>query len=294
MTHGKTFQEVVLALESYWAGCGCALHHPYDVEKGAGTMNPATFLRALGPEPWNAAYVEPSRRPADGRYGENPNRLYQHHQYQVIMKPSPDDIQEKYLRSLELLGIDPAVHDIRFVEDNWEAPTLGAWGLGWEVWLDGLEITQFTYFQQVGGYDCRPVTVEITYGLERLVSYIQGVADVYSVVWADGLTYGDLFRRAEYEHSKYGFELADTRMLFELFETYEREAGRLVAAGLVLPSYDYVLKCSHVFNLLDARGAVSVTERMSYLLRVRDLARSVAKAYVDQRKDAGFPLCRGS
>lgn len=290
VSRGKTFQDVIMVLEEFWAGQGCVLQQPYDVEKGAGTMNPATFLRALGPEPWNVAYVEPSRRPDDGRYGDNPNRLYQHHQYQVIMKPSPDSIQDTYLKSLASLGIDPAVHDIRFVEDNWEAPTLGAWGLGWEVWLDGLEITQFTYFQQVGGYDCRPVAVEITYGLERLISYIQGVDNVYDIEWAPGLTYGDVFKRAEYEHSRYSFDVADTGMLFNLFETYEREAKRLVGEGLVLPCYDYVLKCSHAFNVLDARGAVSVSERTAFLLRIRNLARAVAKAYLEQRKDAGFPL----
>ncbi|MGE5485631.1 MAG: glycine--tRNA ligase subunit alpha [Ignavibacteriales bacterium] len=293
MSGGKTFQDVVLALESFWAGQGCALQQPYDVEKGAGTMNPATFLRALGPEPWRVAYVEPSRRPTDGRYGDNPNRLYQHHQYQVIIKPSPGDIQDKYLQSLAFIGIDPAAHDIRFVEDNWEAPTLGAWGLGWEVWLDGLEITQFTYFQQVGGYDCRPVAVEITYGLERLVSYIQGVDNVYSIRWVDGLTYGDIFKKAEFEHSKYSFESADTKMLFGLFDTYEKEARRLASEGLVLPCYDYVLKCSHAFNVLEARGAISVTERTSYLLRVRNLARAVAKAYLEQREADGYPLSRG-
>ena len=293
-TSQTTFQEVVLALENYWAREGCALQQPYDVEKGAGTMNPATFLRALGPEPWRVAYVEPSRRPTDGRYGDNPNRLYQHHQYQVILKPSPDDIQDKYLRSLAFIGIDPAAHDIRFVEDNWEAPTLGAWGLGWEVWLDGLEITQFTYFQQVGGYDCRSVAVELTYGLERLVSYIQGVDNVYSIRWAEGLTYGDIFKKAEFEHSKYSFESADTAMLFGLFETYEKEARRLASDGLVLPCYDYVLKCSHAFNILEARGAISVTERTSYLLRVRNLARAVAKVYLEQREAEGYPLSRGA
>ncbi|NPV70462.1 MAG: glycine--tRNA ligase subunit alpha [Firmicutes bacterium] len=290
--NGKTFQDVIMSLENFWADQGCAIMQPYDVEKGAGTMNPSTFLRALGPEPWRVAYVEPSRRPTDGRYGDNPNRLYQHHQYQVIMKPSPADIQDTYLKSLSALGIDPATHDIRFVEDNWESPTLGAWGLGWEVWLDGMEVTQFTYFQQVGGYDCRPVSVEITYGLERLASYIQGVDNVFTIEWVDGLTYGDVFKMAEFEHSKYSFELADIPTLFNLFETYEKEARRLANDGLVLPSYDYVLKCSHTFNVLEARGAISVTERTSYLLRVRTLARHVARAYLEQRKDQGFPLSR--
>ncbi len=289
-SRGSAFQDIIMALEEFWAGRGCAIVQPYDVEKGAGTMNPATFLRVLGPEPWRVAYVEPSRRPTDGRYGDNPNRLYQHHQYQVIIKPSPVDIQDTYLKSLLALGIDPATHDIRFVEDNWESPTLGAWGLGWEVWLDGLEVTQFTYFQQVGGYDCKPVSVEITYGLERLASYIQGVDNVFSIEWVDGLKYGDVFRTAEFEHSKYSFESADIGMLFELFETYEKEARRLAGEGLVLPSYDYVLKCSHTFNILEARGAISVTERTSYLLRVRTLARMVAKAYLDQRRSQGFPL----
>jgi glycyl-tRNA synthetase alpha chain len=287
-----TFQEIIMALEQFWGRRGCLIAQPYDVEKGAGTMNPTTFFRSLGPEPWRVAYVEPSRRPADGRYGENPNRLYQHHQYQVIIKPSPDDIQEQYLDSLRELGIDPAKHDIRFVEDNWESPTLGAWGLGWEVWLDGMEITQFTYFQQIGSYDCRPVSVEITYGLERLASYIQGVENVFDISCVDGVTYGDVFRRAEYEHSKYSFEEADVPMLFAAFETAEKEAKRVLDLGLVLPAYDYVLKCSHNFNLLEARGAISVTERTGYITRVRNLARLAAKAYLAQREEMGYPLLK--
>jgi len=281
-----------MALADFWGRQGCAIMQPYDVEKGAGTMNPATFLRALGPEPWNVAYVEPSRRPTDGRYGDNPNRLYQHHQYQVIMKPSPLDIQERYLLSLQELGIDPARHDIRFVEDNWEAPTLGAWGLGWEVWLDGMEVTQFTYFQQVGGMDVKPVAVEITYGLERLASYLQDVDNVFDIEWVAGLTYGELFKQAEREHSLYSFELADRELLFSLFEKYEREAQRLAAEKLVLPGYDYVLKCSHTFNLLEARGAISVTERTGYIARVRHLARLYAEAFLAQREELGFPLLK--
>ncbi|MGB9867842.1 MAG: glycine--tRNA ligase subunit alpha [Bacillota bacterium] len=285
-----TLQEIVLKLHQFWAAQGCLVFEPYDVEKGAGTMNPATFFKVLGPEPWRVAYVEPSRRPADGRYGDNPNRLYQHFQYQVIIKPSPDDIQETYLESLEALGIDPKCHDIRFVEDNWESPTLGAWGLGWEVWLDGMEITQFTYFQQAGGYECRPVPVEITYGLERLASYVQGKDNVFQVEWGQGVTYGHLFKTAEREHSTYSFDVADVAMLKEAFDTYEAEASRLIKLGLVLPAYDYVLKCSHTFNLLEARGAISVTERTGYLLRVRALARDCATAYLDQREKAGYPL----
>lgn len=284
------FQQMILTLQKFWADQNCILLQPYDVEKGAGTMNPMTFLRSIGPEPWNVAYVEPSRRPADGRYGDNPNRLYQHHQFQVIMKPSPDNIQEMYLESLKQLGIDPLHHDIRFVEDNWESPTLGAWGLGWEVWLDGMEITQFTYFQQVGGIDASPVSVEITYGLERLASYIQDKENVYDLEWVDGITYGDVFHQNEFEQSKYSFEVSDVKMLFTLFNTYEEEAKRAMEAELVLPAYDYVLKCSHTFNLLDARGAISVTERTGYIMRVRNLARQVAQAYYESRERAGFPL----
>jgi glycyl-tRNA synthetase alpha chain len=286
------FQDIILSLQNFWAKQNCLIVQPYDVEKGAGTMNPMTFLRSIGPEPWNVAYVEPSRRPADGRYGENPNRLYQHHQFQVIMKPSPDNIQELYLESLKELGIDPLQHDIRFVEDNWESPTLGAWGLGWEVWLDGMEITQFTYFQQVGGIDCNPVAVEITYGLERLASYIQDKENVFDLEWVNGYTYGDVFKQAEYEHSKYTFEVSDAKMLFDLFSTYEAEAKRCMEQKLVLPAYDYVLKCSHTFNLLDARGAISVTERTGYIARVRNLAREVAQTYYQVREELGFPMLK--
>jgi glycyl-tRNA synthetase alpha chain len=286
-------QEIVLKLDHFWAKQGCVIQFPYDVEKGAGTFNPATFLRALGPEPWNVAYVEPSRRPTDGRYGENPNRLYHYYQYQVIMKPSPENIQELYLESLKELGIDPKVHDIRFVEDNWESPTLGAWGLGWEVWCDGMEITQFTYFQQVGGFECRPVSAEITYGVERLASYIQGVENVFDVIFNETVRYGDIYLNAEREHATYSFEESDPAMLLALFNMYEAEAKRLLARAkgpLVLPAYDYVLKCSHTFNLLDARGAISVSDRQGYILRVRNMARAVAKAWLEQREELGYPL----
>ena len=255
-------------------------------------MNPSTFLRVLGPEPWNVCYVEPSRRPADGRYGDNPNRLFQHHQFQVIMKPSPSNIQELYLESLRELGIHPEEHDIRFVEDNWESPTLGAWGMGWEVWLDGMEITQFTYFQQVGSLDIKPVAVEITYGLERLAMYIQGVENVYDINWVDNVTYGDVFHTNEVEQSRYSFELADIDLLFDLFDKYEKEAKRIILTGNIRPAYDYVLKCSHTFNLLDSRGAISVSERTNYISRVRALARLCAAAYVEQRANLGFPLLK--
>ncbi len=285
-----TFQEVILRLESYWAAQGCLIAQPYDIEVGAGTMNPHTFLRCLGPEPWYVAYVEPSRRPTDGRYGENPNRLQHYYQYQVILKPSPHDVIDLYIGSLKALGVDPLDHDIRFVEDDWESPTLGAWGLGWEVWLDGMEITQFTYFQQAGGIDCRPVSAEITYGLERITMYLQGVDSVFDLVWVDGVTYGDVHHRGEVEGSTYNFEEADVAMLFDLFDRFEAEARRLVDKGLVLPAYDYTLKCSHTFNLLDARGAISVTERTRFIGRVRDLARGVAEAYVAQREAMGWPL----
>lgn len=284
------FQEIVLALQKFWSDQGCILAEPYDVEKGAGTMNPSTFLRVLGPEPWHVAYVEPSRRPADGRYGENPNRLYQHHQFQVIMKPSPDNIQELYLKSLETLGIDPRQHDIRFVEDNWESPTLGAWGLGWEVWLDGMEITQFTYFQQVGSQNIKPVASEITYGLERLAMYIQGVENVYDLKWTDTYTYGDMFHQNEYEQSAYAFDLSDEDMLFDMFDKYEKEAVRIIEKGYVHPAYDYVLKCSHTFNLLDARGAISASERAAFIGRVRKLARLCAQCYLEQREKLGYPM----
>ena len=283
-------QDLLMALESYWAAKGCVIWLPYDVEKGAGTMNPATFFRSLGPEPWRVAYVEPSRRPVDARYGENPNRLYQHLQYNVLLKPSPDDVQEIYLDSLQHLGIEPRAHDIRFVEDNWEAPTLGAWGTGWEVWLDGQEITQFTYFQQVGGVDVRPVSAELTYGLERLAAYIQGLESVFDILWAPGITYGELFHRAEVEHSVYSFELADTGLLERSFAAHEAEARRALEAGLLLPAYDHVLKCSHVFNVLDARGAVSVAQRTMLLGRCRQLSRSCAQLYIQQRESAGYPL----
>jgi glycyl-tRNA synthetase alpha chain len=286
-------QQMILALQDFWAGRGCVLAQPYDVEKGAGTMNPSTFLRVLGPEPWKTAYVEPSRRPADGRYGDNPNRLFQHHQYQVIMKPSPLDIQDIYLSSLQALGLLPKEHDVRFVEDNWESPTLGAWGLGWEVWLDGMEITQFTYFQQVGGLDVKPVAVEITYGLERLAMYIQGKDSVYDLEWTEGLTYGEIFHQNEYEQSLYNFELSDAEFLFKLFDGYEKEAGRIIEGGAILPGYDYVLKCSHVFNLLEARGAISTSERTAFIGRVRALARLVAASYLKERERLGFPLWKG-
>ena len=286
------FQEVILTLQEVWSGQGCILAQPYDVEKGAGTMSPWTFLRVLGPEPWNVAYVEPSRRPADGRYGDNPNRLYQHHQFQVIMKPSPDNIQELYLESLARLGIHAEEHDIRFVEDNWESPTLGAWGLGWEVWLDGMEITQFTYFQQVGGQDVKPVSVEITYGLERLAMYIQGVENVYDIAWTDDVTYGDVFHQNEFEQSSYAFDLSDEKLLFDLFDKYEAEAVRVIEAGYVHPAHDYVLKCSHTFNLLDARGAISVSQRTAFIGRVRKLARLCAEAYLAQREELGYPLLK--
>lgn len=286
------FQDIISALSAYWGRQQCINFHPYDVEKGAGTMNPATFLRVLGSEPWNVCYVEPSRRPADGRYGDNPNRLYQHHQFQVIMKPSPDNIQELYLESLRELGIHPEEHDIRFVEDNWESPTLGAWGMGWEVWLDGMEVTQFTYFQQVGSLDIKPAAVEITYGLERLAMYIQGVENVYDIKWVGDVTYGDVYHTNEVEQSCYSFDIADTDLLFDLFDKYEKEAKRVLLTGNIHPAYDYVLKCSHTFNLLDARGAISVDERTNYIGRVRALARLCAAAYVEQREKMGFPMLK--
>jgi glycyl-tRNA synthetase alpha chain len=291
-----SFQTLLLTLQSYWADRGCVLLQPLDMEVGAGTFHPATFLRAIGPEPWSAAYVQPSRRPTDGRYGENPNRLQHYYQYQVVIKPSPEDIQALYLGSLRALGIDPLVHDIRFVEDNWESPTLGAWGLGWEVWLNGMEITQFTYFQQVGGLECKPVTGEITYGLERLAMYLQGVENVFDLIWTDGplgrVTYGDVFHQNEVEQSKYNFEQADTEFLFGAFDHHEKECRRLLALALPLPAYEHVLKASHTFNLLDARRAISVTERQRYILRVRTLAREVAKAYYAAREALGFPLVK--
>jgi glycyl-tRNA synthetase alpha chain len=286
-----TFQQLILTLNQYWDRHGCALLQPYDMEMGAGTFHTATFLRAIGPEPWRAAYVQPSRRPKDGRYGENPNRLQHYYQYQVALKPSPVDLQDLYLASLTALGIDLQQNDVRFVEDDWESPTLGAWGLGWEVWLNGMEVTQFTYFQQAGGLDCRPVLGELTYGLERLAMYLQGKENVYDLVWVDGVTYRDVYHQNEVEQSKYNFELANTEMLFQHFSQFEGEAKRLVEAGLVLPGYEMVLKCSHTFNLLDARGAISVTERAGYIGRVRTLARAVAHAYYASRETLGFPLC---
>ena len=286
------FQEMILILNKFWGEQGCIIMQPYDIEKGAGTMNPSTFLRALGPEPWNVAYIEPCRRPADGRYGENPNRLQHYYQYQVILKPSPDNIQELYLQSLEALGINTLEHDIRFVEDNWESPTLGAWGLGWEVWLDGMEVTQFTYFQQCGGIDCKPVCGEITYGLERLATFIQGVDSVYDIQWVGDVQYRDVFHQNEVDYSEYNFKVADTDMLFMFFDAYEKEAMRVVEAGLVQPAYDYVLKCSHTFNLLDARGAISVTERTHYIARVRNMARACAQGYVKQREALGYPMLK--
>ncbi|MDR3204900.1 MAG: glycine--tRNA ligase subunit alpha [Deltaproteobacteria bacterium] len=285
-----SFQEVVQALTRFWSERGCLIHQPYDMEVGAGTFHPATTLRSLGPEPWRAAYVQPSRRPTDGRYGENPNRLQHYYQFQVILKPSPEQSQELYLDSLKALGIDPLEHDIRFVEDDWESPTLGAWGIGWEVWLDGMEVTQFTYFQQVGGFDLKPISVEFTYGVERLAMYLQGVDNVYDLNWNNKIRYGDVHHQGEVEYSKFNFDLADTKMLFKLFDMYEVESIRLSEAGLVLPSYDYCLKCSHTFNLLDARRAVSVTERTSFIGRVRKLARNAATLYVQQRQDMGHPL----
>jgi len=290
----KTFQELILRLQQYWAEQGCVLLQPYDMEVGAGTFHPATFLRAIGPEPWNAAYVQPSRRPTDGRYGENPNRLQHYYQFQVILKPAPLNIQELYLDSLKMLGLDTSVHDIRFVEDNWESPTLGAWGLGWEIWLNGMEVTQFTYFQQVGGLECNPVAGEITYGLERIAMYLQGVSSVYDLVWSEGpngtVTYGDVFHQNEVEMSEYNFDHADVDSLFVNFDTYERESARMIEAGLPLPAYELVLKASHTFNLLDARKAISVTERQRFILRVRTLARSVAQTYYERRESLGFPM----
>ncbi len=290
----STFQGLILALQQYWAEQGCVVVQPLDMEVGAGTFHPSTFLRAIGPENWNSAYVQPSRRPTDGRYGENPNRLQHYYQFQVVLKPSPDDIQELYLDSLRRLGFDPLTHDIRFVEDNWESPTLGAWGLGWEIWLDGMEVTQFTYFQQVGGIDCYPVTGEITYGLERLAMYLQNVDSVYDLVWSDGpfgkVTYGDVFLQNEVEMSTFNFEHANVEALFNQFDLFEAESGKLIEAGLPLPAYEYVLKASHTFNLLDARKAISVTERQRFILRVRTLARAVAQAYFDARRALGFPM----
>ena len=284
------FQELIMALEKFWANYGCVIQQPYDLEVGAGTFNPATLLRTLGPEPWSVAYVEPSRRPTDGRYGENPNRLGHYYQYQVIIKPSPIDIQDMYLRSLKALGLDPLDHDIRFVEDDWESPTLGASGLGWEVWLDGMEITQFTYFQQAGSIRLDPISVEITYGLERIAMYLQEKENVFDLMWNDQLTYGDVHKKGEWELSVYNFETADVDMLVKMFDMQERESIKLSEKGLVLPAYDYCLKCSHTFNILDARGAISVTERTHYIDRIRNLARLAAKNYLVQREEMGYPL----
>jgi len=285
-------QELIFRLQEYWARQGCVILQPYDLEVGAGTMHPATFLRALGPEPWNAAYVQPSRRPADGRFGENPNRLFQHHQFQVILKPAPKNVQQLYLDSVQAFGIDPLEHDVRFVEDDWESPTLGAWGLGWEVWCDGMEITQFTYFQQCGGFDCKPVSAELTYGLERIATYLQEVENVFDLEWIKGLRYREMFHANEVEMSSYVFRESDPTMLFELFSAYEKECKRLLDRQLPLPAYDYALKCSHTFNLLDARGAISVTERANLIKRIRDNARSCAEGYLRSRQRLGFPLLK--
>ena len=294
----STFQGLILALQEYWSAQGCILLQPLDQEVGAGTFHPATFLRAIGPEPWNAAYVQPSRRPTDGRFGENPNRLQHYYQFQVVLKPSPDNIQELYLGSLRHLGLDLLEHDIRFVEDNWESPTLGAWGLGWEVWLNGMEVTQFTYFQQVGVLECRPITGEITYGLERIAMYLQGVKSVFDLVWTNGpfgtVTYGDVFHQNEVEMSAYNFDHANVEFMFQCFETYEQECTKLIDLNLPLPAYEMVLKASHAFNLLDARHAISVTERQRYLLRVRNLSKSVAEAYYQRRESLGFPMCQNN
>jgi glycyl-tRNA synthetase alpha chain len=285
-----TFQDLILKLQGYWAKQGCILAQGYDLEVGAGTMNPATFLRVLGPEPWKVAYVEPSRRPADGRFGDNPNRLFQHHQFQVVLKPNPPDTQELYLGSLRAIGIDPKAHDIRFVEDDWESPTLGAWGLGWEVWCDGMEITQYTYFQQAGGFEVKPVAAELTYGLERIAMYLQDVENVFDVEWVKGVKYREVFHRNEVEMSEYAFRHGDPKMLFGLFDVYEAECKRLLEARLPLPAYDHCLKCSHTFNMLDAGGAISVTERAAYIGRVRGLAHQCARGYLASRETLGFPM----
>ena len=291
-----TFQDLIFRLQAFWAEQGCVIQQPYDMEVGAGTFHPATFLRAIGPEPWHAAYVQASRRPTDGRYGDNPNRLQHYYQYQVLLKPSPPEIQDLYLESIKQLGIDPLIHDIRFVEDNWESPTLGAWGLGWEVWLNGMEVTQFTYFQQVGGLDCKPVAGEITYGLERIAMYLQDVDSVYDLVWSETpagkVSYGDIYHQNEVEMSAYNFEHADTSSLFDWFDTCERESQKLIETKLSLPAYELVLKASHTFNLLDARHAISVTERQRFILRVRSMARAVAQCFYESRESLGFPLCK--
>ncbi len=289
---GLNFQDLILNLSAFWAEQGCVIQQPYDIEKGASTMNPATFLRVLGPEPWSVAMVEPCRRPTDARYGENPNRLGHYFQFQAILKPSPDNAQELYLKSLEAMGIDLSKHDVRFVEDNWESPTLGAAGVGWEVWLDGMEITQFTYFQQVGGLEIKPVALEITYGLERIAMYLQNKESVFDINWNDSLKYGDIYLQNEVEQSKYNFEYSNGDLLFNLFDNYQKEVDNCINAELVLPAYDYVLKCSHTFNLLDARGVISKDERINFINRVRTMAASVAQLYVKQRKNLGFPLCK--
>jgi len=290
----QRFQDLILRLQDFWAARGCVIMQPYDMPMGAGTFHPATFLRAVGPEPWSAAYVQPSRRPTDGRYGDNPFRLQHYYQYQVVIKPSPDDIQEMYLDTLRAIGIDPTVHDIRFVEDNWESPTLGAWGLGWEVWLNGMEVTQFTYFQQVGGLECRPITGEITYGLERLAMYLQDVESIFDLVWTDGplgrITYGDVYQQNEVEQSKYNFELADVAALFDAFDHAEHEVERLIELNLALPAYEQMLAASHTFNLLDARQAISVTERQRFILRVRTMSRAICASYFTSRESLGFPM----
>jgi len=293
-----TFQQLIMSLQQYWADQGCVILQPYDMAMGAGTFHPATFLRAIGPEPWNTAYVQPSRRPTDGRYGENPNRLQHYYQFQVMLKPSPKNIQELYLGSLKMLGIDTLVHDVRFVEDNWESPTLGAWGLGWEVWLNGMEVTQFTYFQQVGGLECKPVTGEITYGLERIAMYLQGVKSLFDLVWTEGpqgvVTYGDVFHQNEVEQSAYNFEYANVEELFKQFEHCEAQSQLLIEKDLPLPAYEQMLSASHTFNLLDARHAISVTERQRFILRIRNLSRAVAEAYHSRREELGFPLCNAT
>ena len=286
------FQNVILTLQNYWAAQGCAIVQPVDLECGAGTFNPSTFLRVLGPEPWKAAYVEPSRRPTDGRYGDNPKRLQHYFKFQVILKPSPEHVQDLYLGSLRALGLDPARHDIRFVEDDWESPTLGAWGLGWEVWLNGMEVSQFTYFQQVGGIELAPISVELTYGLERLTMYLQGRESVYDIAWNDSISYGDVYHQNEVEQSRYNFDESDAGMLLAHFNDFEKECSRLIELGLPLPAYDYCLKCSHTFNLLDARGAISITERAGYIGRVRNLASGVARLYVAQREALNFPMLK--
>ena len=288
----KSFQNLILKLQSYWAEKGCAITQPFDMEVGAGTFHPATFLRSIGPEPWKAAYVQPSRRPGDGRYGENPNRLQHYYQFQVLLKPSPDDIQDLYLDSLTAIGIDLKMHDVRFVEDNWESPTLGAWGLGWEVWLNGMEVSQFTYFQQVGGLSCKPISGELTYGLERLAMYLQGVDSVYDLIWTEGLTYGDVFHQNEVEQSKYNFEIADTEVLFRQFDEAEAMNLKLIEENLPFPAYEQTMKASHIFNLLDARKAISVTDRARFIRRVRSMSQKVAKEYYDSRERLSFPMLK--